>query len=123
MNSLNQIHKSLTEELIECFQRMDIKAISNLLDDTINFNGDSMNEFISDLREKFNLCKVSNDTFLEREDGFCKGCQYGTDGFSLFGKKSGKKWAFVVREENGKITFISDCNLFENITSTNVESK
>lgn len=105
----NPVHYDM---VVFAIQTMDIQRLDQILDDTFTFSNLPKDVFLSNADETFFQYKAKGDSFLNKVEGFCRGCQVGHSGYRFVGNISKCHMDLIIRSQKGKVTDLYTCTFF-----------
>lgn len=103
----------LKEELIQCFERLDIEGIKSLVDRDDIFEEKTKWLFLAKYQKMFSYIKqVQGFNNLYRGKSTCEHCQVGNQVISFNNLAGGSHFGIMFKEDNGMVTDIMECNVF-----------
>ena len=104
---------SRNELIVKAISAMDLEQLEILTENYLS--QDKIEEFLKDIKSKFNKFKENNDTHLIAHSGSCDSyyCNKGASGFTFIGNNSNTHCDIIFENENGVCTDICICLKFK----------
>jgi hypothetical protein len=99
--------------IVKAISEMDLEQLEILTENYLS--EDKREEFLKDIKSKFNKFKVNNDTHLIAHSGSCNAyqCNIGASGYTFIGNNSKTYCDIIFENENGVCTDICKCHSFK----------
>ena len=104
---------SRNELIVKAISKMDLEQLEILTENYLS--QDKIEEFLKDIKSKFNKFKENNDTHLIAHSGSCNAydCNKGASGYTFIGNNSNTYCNIIFENENGVCTDICLCLKFK----------
>lgn len=104
---------SRNELIVKAISEMDLEQLEILTENYLS--QDKREEFLKDIKSKFNKFKENNDTHLIAHSGSCNAyqCNIGASGYTFIGNNSNTYCDIIFENENGVCTDICLCLKFK----------
>jgi len=114
---------NLTNKFLNCFSKLDIQGIDQILKDEHTYEKMSKSDFILLLKDLFEGFKREKVQELEVHPGVCEKCNKGCNAYTFLYSKNGFYLDLFIEVENNEIIDLYECFHIKNSTDINKKER